>query len=343
MSAADQDWSFALDEALELAKESATEGEVPVGAVIVFEGKIIGRGRNRREQNQDPLSHAELHAIAEAAQALGSWRLIGCTLVVTLEPCSTHGRTPPCTDRIVASGIRKVIYGAEDVDRRNAGCAGRILAPKKIRVVKGILREECEKLNEDYRHWTTKKEPWVILKLAITIDGYLVVPGRRWVTGEVARAEVQKLRAGCDAILVGAETLRKDNPKLTVRTGRVGEQPWRVVVTRSGKLPKGAHLFQDRQKDRTLVYRKKKWSEVLKDLYRRGVSRLLVEGGAEVAGGIIKAGKVNEVVIYLAPILVGDRGRGLPKIEGWADWGWRETVTSCAGEDLCLRGKLGKK
>jgi diaminohydroxyphosphoribosylaminopyrimidine deaminase/5-amino-6-(5-phosphoribosylamino)uracil reductase len=240
----------------------------------------------------------------------------------------------------VASGIREVIYGAGDVDQRNAGGAGRVLSQKKIRVVKGILREECEKLNEDYRHWKTKKEPWVILKLAMTMDGYLVVPGRRWVTGEVARAEVQKLRAGCDAILVGAETLRKDNPKLTVRTGRVGEQPWRVVVTRSGKLPKGANLFRDRYRDRTLVYRRKKWSEVLKDLYRRGVSRLLVEGGAEVAGGLIKAGKVNEVVIYLAPILVGKRGKGFPQIKGWADWGWYEVVSSCAGEDLCLRGKL---
>jgi diaminohydroxyphosphoribosylaminopyrimidine deaminase/5-amino-6-(5-phosphoribosylamino)uracil reductase len=196
-------------------------------------------------------------------------------------------------------------------------------------------------LNEDYRHWTTKKEPWVILKLAMTMDGYLVVPGRRWVTGELARAEVQRLRAGCDAILVGAETLRKDNPKLTVRKDRAGEQPWRVVVTRSGKLPKGANLFRDRYQDRTLVYRRKKWPEVLKDLHRRGVSRLLVEGGAEVAESLVKAGKVNEVVIYLAPILVGERGKRLPQVEGWADWGWRETVTSSAGEDLCLRGKLG--
>jgi diaminohydroxyphosphoribosylaminopyrimidine deaminase/5-amino-6-(5-phosphoribosylamino)uracil reductase len=203
------------------------------------------------------------------------------------------------------------------------------------------LREECEKLNEDYRHWTRKREPWVILKLAMTMDGYLVVPGRRWVTGEAARAEVQKLRAGCDAILVGAETLRKDNPKLTVRKGRTGEQPWRVVVTRSGKLPKGANLFRDRNKERTLVYRKKKWSDVLKDLYRRRVSRMLVEGGAEVAKGLVKAAKVNEVVIYLAPILVGERGKRLPQIEGWADWGWSEMVTSSAGEDLCLRGKLG--
>ena len=327
----DEKW---MGMAVELAKRAgnSTRPNPRVGAVVVKNGKVLGEGFHRKVGE----AHAEVEALRKAGV-----KAKGADLYVTLEPCSTHGRTPPCTDRIVASGIREVIYGAGDVDRRNAGVAGRILARKKIRVVKGILREECEKLNEDYRHWTTKKEPWVILKLAMTLDGYLVVPGRRWVTGEPARAEVQKLRSECDAILVGAETLRKDNPKLTVRTGRVGEQPWRVVVTRSGKLPKGANLFRDRYKDRTLVYRKKKWSEVLKDLHRRGVSRLLVEGGAEVAGGLIEAGKVNEAVIYLAPILVGERGKGLPKIDGWADWGWCEVVSSCAGEDLCLRGKLG--
>ena len=327
----DEKW---MGMAVELAKRAgnSTRPNPRVGAILVKGGRIVGAGYHRRAG----LSHAEIEAIQQAGV-----KAKGAKLFVTLEPCSTYGRTPPCTDRIVTSGIREVIYGAGDVDRRNAGGAGRILSRKKIKVVKGILREECEKLNEDYRHWTTKKEPWVILKLAMTLDGYLVVPGRRWVTGEPARAEVQKLRAGCDAILVGAETLRKDNPKLTVRTGRVGEQPLRVVVTRSGKLPKGANLFRDRNKERTLVYRKNRWLDVLKDLYRRGVSRLLVEGGAEVAGGLIKAGKVNEVVIYLAPILVGKRGKGFTQIKGWADWGWCEVVSSCAGEDLCLRGKLG--
>jgi diaminohydroxyphosphoribosylaminopyrimidine deaminase/5-amino-6-(5-phosphoribosylamino)uracil reductase len=330
-SRVDEKW---MRMAVDLAKRAgnSTRPNPRVGAILVKGGRIVGAGYHRRTG----LPHAEIEAIQQAGV-----RAKGAKLFVTLEPCSTHGRTPPCTDRIVASGIREVIYGAGDVDRRNAGGGERTLARKKIRVVKGILREECEKLNEDYRHWTTKKEPWVILKLAMTMDGYLVVPGRRWVTGEPARAEVQKLRAGCDAILVGAETLRKDNPKLTVRKALLGEQPWRVVVTRSGKLPKGANLFRDRYKDRTLVYRKKKWSEVLKDLHRRGVSRLLVEGGAEVAEGLVKAGKVNEVVIYLAPILVGESGKGLPQIEGWADWGWRQTVTSSAGQDLCLRGKLG--
>jgi diaminohydroxyphosphoribosylaminopyrimidine deaminase / 5-amino-6-(5-phosphoribosylamino)uracil reductase len=326
----DEKW---MGMAVELAKRAgnSTRPNPRVGAVVVKNNKIVGKGFHRKAGGD----HAEVEALRKAGvQAKGA------NLYVTLEPCSTHGRTPPCTDRIVASGVREVIYGAGDVDRRNAGGAGRILSRKKIRVVKGILRKECEKLNEDYRHWTTKKEPWVILKLAMTMDGYLAIPGRRWITGSKARAEVQKLRAGCDAILVGAETLRKDNPKLTVRKALLGEQPWRVVVTRSGKLSKGANLFRDRYKDRTLVYRKKKWSEVLKDLHRRGVSRLLVEGGAEVAEDLVKAGKVNEAVIYLAPILVGERGKGLPQIDGWADWGWCEVVSSCAGEDLCLRGKL---
>ena len=320
--------------ALELARKAGeeTRPNPRVGAVVVNGGKLQGAGFHRRAGEP----HAEVMALRKAGV-----KAKGADLYVTLEPCSTHGRTPPCTDRIVASGIRKVIYGAGDVDRRNAGQADRILQRAKIGVTKGVLREECENLNEDYRHWTTRKTPWVILKLGMTMDGYLAVPGKKWVTGEQARAEVQRLRAGCDAILVGAETVRKDNPRLTVRTKKVEVQPWRVVVTRSGKLPKGANLFRDRYKDRTLVYRKKKWSDVLKDLHRRGVSRLLVEGGAEVAGGLIKAGKVNEVVIYLAPILVGERGKGLPKIDGWADGGWCEVVSSRAGEDLCLRGKLG--
>ena len=320
--------------ALELAWK-AGEGTRPnprVGAVVVKGGKLQGAGFHRRAGEP----HAEVMALREAGV-----KAKGADLYVTLEPCSTHGRTPPCTDRILAAGIRKVIYGAGDVDRRNAGQADRILKRAKIGVTRGVLREECENLNQDYRHWTTRKTPWVILKLGMTMDGYLAVPGRRWITGSKARAEVQRLRAGCDAILVGAETVRKDNPRLTVRTKKVEVQPWRVVVTRSGKLPKGAKLFRDRHQERTLVYRKKKWSEVLSDLCRKGVSRLLIEGGAEVAGGLVKAGKVNEVVIYLAPILLGVRGKGLPRVEDWESWSWREMISSSAGEDLCLRGKLG--
>jgi len=332
-----------MSRAVELAKKAgeATRPNPRVGAILVKGGRMVGAGYHRRAG----LPHAEIEAIHQAGV-----RAKGADLYVTLEPCSTHGRTPPCTQAIIQAGVKRVIYGSGDVDPRNKGKADRIFKREGIHVIRGVLEKECDQINEDYRHWTTKKEPWVILKLAMTMEGYLAVPGRRWITGTTARAEVQKLRAGCDAILVGAETVRQDNPRLTVRKAfrhsakcrnLDGVQPWRVVVTRSGKLPRGANLFRDRNQQRTLVYRRKKWMEVLKDLHRKGVSRLLVEGGAEVAGGLIKAGKVNEVVIYLAPILVGERGKGLPRIEKWANWDWRRTITSSAGEDLCLRGKLG--
>jgi diaminohydroxyphosphoribosylaminopyrimidine deaminase / 5-amino-6-(5-phosphoribosylamino)uracil reductase len=315
----DEKW---MGMAVGLAKRAgnSTRPNPRVGAVVVKNNKIVGKGFHRKAGGD----HAEVEALRKAGvQAKGA------NLYVTLEPCSTHGRTPPCTDRIVASGVREVIYGAGDVDRRNAGGAGRILSRKKIRVVKGILRKECEKLNEDYRHWTTKKEPWVILKLAMTMDGYLAIPGRRWITGSKARAEVQKLRAGCDAILVGAETVRQDNPRLTVRKAfrqsaecrnLDGVQPWRVVVTRSGKLPKGANLFRDRHQDRTLVYRKKKWSEVLRDLYQRGVCRLLVEGGLETAKSLKQSKKIHELILHLSPWC--GRGKG-PRWRhvGYETWG----------------------
>ena len=331
-----------MSRAIELAKR-AGEGARPnprVGAVLVKGGRVVAEGFHRRA--------GEAHAEAEALKKAGE-RAKGAELYVTLEPCSTHGRTPPCTQAIIQAGVKRVIYGSGDVDPRNKGKADRIFRREGIRVTRGVLEKECDQINEDYRHWTTKGEPWVILKLAMTLDGYLAVPGRRWITGSKARAEVQRMRAGCDAILVGAETVRKDNPRLTVRkTFRhsaecrkvVGVQPWRVVVTKSGKLPKGANLFRDRHQDRTLVYRKKKWSEVLRDLHQRGVCRLLVEGGAEVAVGLVESGKVNEVVIYLAPILAGGQGKGLPRVEKWPHWRWREMVTSRAGKDLCLRGRL---
>jgi len=336
----DERW---MKRAVELAKKAgeATRPNPRVGAILVKGGKMVGAGYHRRAG----LPHAEIEAIHQAGV-----RAKGADLYVTLEPCSSHGRTPPCTDAIIEARVRRVIYGSGDVDPRNQGKADRILRKAGIGVTRGVLEGECQRINGDYRHWTTRREPWVILKLAMTMDGYLVVPGRRWVTGAQARAEVQKLRVGCDAILVGAQTVRQDNPRLTLRkTFRHsadcrnvgGVQPWRVVVTRSGKLPKGANLFRDRYKNRTLVYRKKKWPEVLRDLHRKGVSRLLVEGGAEVGEGLVDSGKVNEAVIYLAPILVGESGRGLPRIQKWADWGWREAVTSSAGQDLCLRGKLG--
>lgn len=318
-----------LAKAIGLAKK-AGEGARPnprVGAVVVKNGRVVGEGFHRKA--------GQPHAEALALQKAGI-RARGADLYVTMEPCSSHGRTPPCTGAIRRAGIRRVIYGSSDVDPRNAARADRILKQAGIRVTRGVLREECDRLNADYRHWRLRKEPWVVLKLAMTLDGSLARPRHRWITGPEARAEVQRIRAGCDAILVGAETVRKDNPRLTVRSSGV-IQPWRVVVTQSGRLPKRAKLFCDKHQNRTLVYRGKRWGQIFKDLHARGVCRLLVEGGSKTAAGLIAAGKVNEVVLFIAPETVE---RGHPRVLGWAAWEWGRALVTSAGHDLCLRGTL---
>ncbi|MEY2852373.1 MAG: hypothetical protein RL549_1072 [Verrucomicrobiota bacterium] len=325
--------------AVELAGR-AGEGTRPnprVGAILVKGGRLVGAGFHRGAGQP----HAEAIAIQKAGASAR-----GADLYVTLEPCTTHGRTPPCTQAIRRAGIRRVIYGATDVDPRNAGRADKILQRAGIRVMRGVLREECEQLNEDYRHWTLNHKPWVILKLAMTLEGYLAIPGKKWITGPQARDEVQKIRSGCDAILVGAETVRRDNPRLTLRGHfdilpnvemSAQKQPWRVVVTRSGRLPRRAKIFTDAHRSRTLVYRGGGWSAILRDLYQRGVCRLLVEGGAKTAAGLIAAGLVNEVVLFFAP---ESAAQGGAQVRGWAGWDWRRVTATGAGRDLCLRGTL---
>lgn len=320
--------------AVELAKKAGdeTRPNPRVGAILVKGGRVVGMGYHRRA--------GEPHAEAMALHQAGT-QARGADLYVTLEPCSTHGRTPPCTGAIRRAGVRRVIYGASDVDPRNAGRSDRVLREAGIRVTRGVMRKECERLNEDYRHWTLKKEPWVILKLAMTLDGALALPGRRWITGPEARAEVQRLRAGCDAILVGAETVRKDNPRLTIRGSfrqsaecrRVGpSQPWRVVVTKSGRLPRLAKIFRDDHRQRTLIYRNKNWDAILGDLYRRGVFRLLVEGGAKTAKSLHQSGKVGEWVYHLSPVKGGGPG---PRWTGWPQG--REFRFRRLGKDAELR------
>ena len=312
----DERW---MARAVELAKR-AGEGARPnprVGAILVKGGKLVGAGFHRKAGEP----HAEVIAIHQAGK-----RAKGADLYVTLEPCSTHGRTPPCTGAIRRAGIRRVIYGSSDVDPRNAARSEQILRQAGIRVTHGVLQEVCDRLNDDYRHWTLRKEPWVILKLAMTLDGALALPGRRWITGPQARAEVQGIRAGCDAILVGAETVRRDNPRLTVRAPfdilpnverSARRQPWRVVVTRSGRLPARARIFTDAHRERTLVYRGQSWGEILQDLYRRGVCRLLVEGGGMTANSLLREKRVQEMILHVTGRPGGKAGLAMPR---WADW-----------------------
>ena len=206
---------FYLNLALRLARRGygATSPNPMVGAVLVKSGKIIGRGWHRRVG----LPHAEIEALRDAQK--NGHNSTGATLYVTLEPCCTHGRTPPCTDAIIAAGIKKIVIGATDPNPQHAGKGFKILQRAGIKVVHGILADECAKLNEVFNHWIVHRTPFVTVKAAMTLDGKIATASgeSKWITGEKARAHGQKLRQGSDAMLVGVNTILADDPSLTVR------------------------------------------------------------------------------------------------------------------------------
>jgi len=273
-----------------------------VGAVIVRNGAVIGRGFHRRAGEP----HAEIEALRSVDDPSAAR---GATLYVTLEPCSTHGRTPPCVDAIIAAGIGRVIFGATDPNPRHAGRAAELLQAVGIQAGGGVLAEECTALNRAFNRWIVTGLPWVIAKAGLSLDGRLSrPPGEgQWLTSEAARAHAMRLRARVDAILIGAGTLRADNPRLTIRGVPDFEhkQPWRVVLTRRGELAEKAHLFTDEHRDRTLVFTDRLLPEVLRELGHREITSLLIEGGADVLGQAFDAHLVDEAHFYIAPLLCG--------------------------------------
>jgi diaminohydroxyphosphoribosylaminopyrimidine deaminase/5-amino-6-(5-phosphoribosylamino)uracil reductase len=202
--------------ALRLARRGCglTSPNPMVGAVLVKGGKIIGRGWHRRAGGP----HAEIEALRDAQKRGHSSR--GAVLYVTLEPCCTHGRTPPCTDAIAAAGIKKVIIGATDPNPKHAGRGFKILRHAGIEVVHGILGDECAELNDAFNHWIIKRTPFVTVKAAMTLDGKIATASgeSKWITGEKARAHGMNLRQTSDAILVGINTILADDPSLTARS-----------------------------------------------------------------------------------------------------------------------------
>ena len=243
------------------------------------------------------------HAEVEALRAAGE-RARNATLYVTLEPCSHHGRTPPCTDAIVAAGIRRVVVGIEDPDPHVQGTGIAALRAAGIDVEVGVAADEVAEQLAAYRHHRATGRPWVVLKLAATVDGRSAAPDgtSRWITGEAARLDAHRLRARSDAVLVGAGTVRADDPHLTVRLPAddplfrgPDAQPLRVVL---GKAPPGAAIEPAISLGGDL-------GGVLDDLGGRGVLQLLVEGGARVAHEFHTAGLVDRYVLYLAPALFG--------------------------------------
>jgi len=283
-----------------------------VGAVIVRGGKILSRGYHHRA--------GEPHAEIEALRALRRPELArGATIYVTLEPCSTHGRTPPCVDAILRAGLGRVVIGAIDPNPAHAGSGVNLLRAAGVDVSTGVLEAECRELNAIFNHWIVTKTPYVIAKAGMSLDGRLTRPPgeSQWLTSEASRADAHLLRAQVDAILVGAQTLRADNPQLNVRGVPGARQPWRVILTRSGDLPKSAHVFTDEHRERTLVFPGKPLRAVLWELAQRQITSVLIEGGMQVLGDAFDRRLVNRVHFYLAPLLsggpvvaVGGRGAG---------------------------------
>jgi len=325
-----------LRRSLELARRGLglTLPNPRVGAVLVRGGRVIGEGYHERAGGP----HAEVRAVADAKKRGHS--VAGATLYVTLEPCSTHGRTPPCTELILREKMRRVVFAATDPNPAHAGAAMRLLRAAGMEVSSGLLAEEATALNRDFNWWIVHCKPWVVAKIALSLDGRIVAPpgDNRWLTSAAARRVAHELRWESDAILVGAETARQDDPRLTVRLpGRKSKiQPWRVVVTRSGKLPRELHLFSDRHRDRTLFFRNQSLEGVVTALGAWDVSHLLIEGGGEVLTEALRKNLVNEVAFFIAPAVMGTVARALKKLDGAIRL--REVSYQAVGPDLFCRG-----
>ena len=287
----------ALDEAKKAL--GRTSPNPAVGAVLVIDNKIVSKGHHREAGR----AHAEIECLCD----FGAPVPVHATLYVTLEPCSTAGRTAPCTDAIIKAGLKNIVIGATDPNPRHSGRGIIELRNAGVQVRDGILAKECWRLNEAFNKWIVTGRPFVIAKCGMSLDGRLTrSPNEsQWITGRDARRDARQLRASVDAVLVGAETVRADNPHLTVRDVRRTRQPLRVVLTRSGQLPSKAHVLSDKFAARTLIYRRKSLGAVLRDLGRRGITSVLIEGGGEVLGEALDKQLIDKVQIYLGPIITG--------------------------------------
>ena len=296
-----------IQRALELAErgEGHTRPNPPVGAVIVKKGKIIGEGWHKKAGGD----HAEVAAIKNALKRGNPAK--GATIYVTLEPCSKPGRVGACTDAIIAAGIKRVVYGSVDPNPVNRGRAKHILSRA------GITCEcandcDCDELIAPFTKYIRTGLPYVTVKLAMSLDGRICddFGNARWISSAESRKMTGKCRERVDAIMVGAETIRRDNPSL-LSHGKRNDDLIRVVVTRSGKLPKNAQIFTDGAPNETRVFRVGKDAKDLRDVLRQlgkmGVMHVLCEGGLKLARSLADAGLVDEWITVLAPVVIGSR------------------------------------
>lgn len=269
-----------------------------VGAVVVYAGRIIGEGFHRRCGGP----HAEVNAIASVKDIS---LLPKSTIYVSLEPCAHYGKTPPCADLIIQKGIKRVVVGCRDSFDKVDGLGIQKLRDAGCEVTVGVLEEECLELNRQFFTFHTSKRPYITLKWAHSADGFIGKREERVpFSTPLTKTLVHRLRAMSDAILVGGGTLVTDNPSLTVREW-TGKNPLRIVIDTHGSLD-GPEVFsiQNNEAD-TLVWKNWNLNELMKELYKRGIQRLLVEGGAETLQRFIQASLWDEARIETAPLRIG--------------------------------------
>lgn len=328
--------------ALRLAKRGygSTSPNPMVGAVLVKAGKVIGQGWHHGAG----LPHAEIEALRDAAKRGHNPQ--GATIYVTLEPCCTHGRTPPCTSALIAAGIRRVVIGATDPNPHHAGKGFKILERAGIKVVSGILADECSRLNEAFNHWIVRRTPFITVKAAMTLDGKIATASgeSKWITGEQSRAEGMRLRQGSDAILVGVNTVLADDPSLTFRKQKAEskkpKQLRRIVLDSLARTPLTAKVVSDQLAALTTIVVSKRAPKarvaalakrvnvlvapakksviqhpassiqlawLLEKIGAENVTSLLVEGGGEVNASFLLGKHAQRVAFFYAPKILGGR------------------------------------
>ena len=274
-----------------------------VGAVIVKDGKVIADGWHKKAGTH----HAEKDAISKLRDAGREDEMYGSTMYVTLEPCCTYGRTEPCTEWIMDAGIAKVVYGSTDANPEHAGKGFNYLLQGGVDVEGPILEKECLHMNRFFFKWINQQKPYVILKMAQTLDGKIATENghSQWITGPDARHEVQKLRQGCDAIMVGSETLRQDDPSLNVREIDNPRHPKRFIWGRKKFEGDFKAFRQEGGAEFCHAQNTEEWNDFLEDLGSREITSLLLEGGGFLASSALQAGIVDEIQFFMAPKILG--------------------------------------
>ena len=339
---------------LALLADGRTSPNPIVGAVVLDSaGRLVGEGFHSGAGN----AHAEIEALNQAGE-----KSIDGTIVVTLEPCCHHGLTPPCTEALIRAGLRRVVIGMVDPDPRVSGNGISRLKDSGLEVIEGVLKEECEWINREFIFRVIHDRPWGILKWAMSLDGRIGLPNgsSKWITNEEARDKVHQIRSRCDAVIIGGGTLRADDPILTSR-GKSQFEPLRVVFSRTLDLPKSANLWNTKIAKTLIAYgpegnedffsdfsdgpeklslKSNDPSELLASLGERGCNKILWECGPLLATSAIESNCVQEIVVFVAPKLLGGKSAmtplnnfGFESIN--STYKLQHSLLERKGEDLC--------